>query len=137
MVHDLCAHHADHLSVPRGWECRDVRAVATSGSRDAKNSAEFFASVKSDFGISVRVISGEEEANLSFRGAKGNLDPAVLFGVRYKTSTVNGADVRITTGAGTYALALPGTSGAWADLLTGAGALLDASYSEGEASTDG
>ncbi len=54
-------------------------------------------------------------------------DPAVLFGVRYKTSGATAGDVRITTGAGTYALALPGTSGAWADLLTGAGALLDAS----------
>jgi len=54
-------------------------------------------------------------------------DPAVLFGVRYKTSGATGGDVRITTGAGTYTLALPGTSDTWADVLTGAGALLDAS----------
>ncbi|MGZ6468731.1 MAG: Ppx/GppA phosphatase family protein, partial [Bdellovibrionota bacterium] len=47
----------------------DVRAVATSGSRDARNSPAFFAEVKEKFGIPVRVISGEEEALLSFRGA--------------------------------------------------------------------
>lgn len=46
-----------------------VRAVATSGSRDAKNSPAFFAEVKEKYGIPVRVISGEEEALLSFRGA--------------------------------------------------------------------
>jgi hypothetical protein len=39
MVHDLCAHHADHLSVPRGWECRDVRAVATIGTGARRLSA--------------------------------------------------------------------------------------------------
>ena len=33
------AHHADHLSVPRGWECRDVRAVATIGTGARRLSA--------------------------------------------------------------------------------------------------
>jgi exopolyphosphatase/guanosine-5'-triphosphate,3'-diphosphate pyrophosphatase len=58
----------------------DVRALATSGSRDARNAPEFFASVKKDFGIPVRVISGEEEAGLSFRGALSGLknDPAAI-----------------------------------------------------------
>lgn len=49
----------------------------------------------------------------------------VLFGVRYKTSTAGGGDVRITTSAGTYTLALPGTSSVWADVLTGAAVLAD------------
>lgn len=54
----------------------EVRAVATSGSRDAKNSGEFFSRVKAETGISIRVISGEEEALMSFRGAlsKGGVD---------------------------------------------------------------
>ncbi len=51
----------------------DVRALATSGSRDAKNSPEFFAQVKKETGISIRVISGEEEAWLSFSGALSGL----------------------------------------------------------------
>jgi len=51
--------------------------------------------------------------------------PRVLFGVRYKTSTAAGGDVRITTSAGTYTLALPGSTTA-TDLLTGVGYLADA-----------
>lgn len=47
----------------------EVRAVATSGSRDAVNSEDFFEEVRREAGIAVRVISGEEEAQLSFRGA--------------------------------------------------------------------
>lgn len=49
-----------------------VRFVATSASRDAENSAEFtrgIASAFSEFGIEPEVISGDEEAQLSFRGA--------------------------------------------------------------------
>ena len=47
----------------------EIRAAATSGSRDAKNSRAFFDEIERDFGIPVRVISGEEEAMLSFRCA--------------------------------------------------------------------
>lgn len=58
----------------------EVRAVATSGSRDAKNSPEFFRQVERETGIPIRVISGEEEALLSFRGAlpDGVRDPLKL-----------------------------------------------------------
>jgi hypothetical protein len=28
MTHDLCAHHAAHTRVPRGWELRDRRLSA-------------------------------------------------------------------------------------------------------------
>jgi exopolyphosphatase/guanosine-5'-triphosphate,3'-diphosphate pyrophosphatase len=48
-----------------------VRAVATSGSRDAANSADFFAEIEKEYGIKIRVISGEEEAQMSFLGALG------------------------------------------------------------------
>jgi exopolyphosphatase/guanosine-5'-triphosphate,3'-diphosphate pyrophosphatase len=46
-----------------------VRAVATSAVREASNAAFFVDQVKSQTGLSVEVISGEEEANLSFLGA--------------------------------------------------------------------
>lgn len=45
-----------------------VKAVATSGSRDAQNSVDFFAEVRDSYGISIEVISGEEEALFSFLG---------------------------------------------------------------------
>lgn len=46
-----------------------VRAIATSGSRDAQNSSLFFSEIKSKFNIEVSVISGEEEARICFQGA--------------------------------------------------------------------
>lgn len=53
-----------------------VRFVATSASRDASNATEFVEGVRSAFGeraVSPEVISGDEEAALSFRGATGQL----------------------------------------------------------------
>jgi len=46
-----------------------VRFVATSATRDASNRDEFFAGVRARFGIDPEVITGDEEASLSFRGA--------------------------------------------------------------------
>jgi exopolyphosphatase/guanosine-5'-triphosphate,3'-diphosphate pyrophosphatase len=62
-------------------QCRElgatrVRFVATSASRDASNADEFVAGVRQAFahyGIAPDVISGDEEAALSFRGATGEL----------------------------------------------------------------
>jgi exopolyphosphatase/guanosine-5'-triphosphate,3'-diphosphate pyrophosphatase len=67
----------DYAAVLARYPGIEVRALATSGSRDARNSAEFFARVKKETGIAVRVISGEEEARLSFYGAlSGESRPA-------------------------------------------------------------
>ena len=46
-----------------------IRFVATSASRDAKNRDEFFTGIKKRLGVTPEVISGEEEATLSFSGA--------------------------------------------------------------------
>ncbi|RPF19985.1 exopolyphosphatase [Myceligenerans xiligouense] len=46
-----------------------VRFVATSATRDARNRDEFFSGVREILGTDVEVISGDEEAALSFRGA--------------------------------------------------------------------
>lgn len=45
------------------------RVVATSAARDAANSAEFFEGVKARVGVPAEIISGAEEAYLSFTGA--------------------------------------------------------------------
>jgi exopolyphosphatase/guanosine-5'-triphosphate,3'-diphosphate pyrophosphatase len=46
-----------------------VRAVATSASRRATNAAAFYAGVREATGLQVEVISGEEEARLTWEGA--------------------------------------------------------------------
>ena len=46
-----------------------VRFVATSAARDASNRDEFFAGVRERVGVDAEIISGDEEARLSFTGA--------------------------------------------------------------------
>jgi exopolyphosphatase / guanosine-5'-triphosphate,3'-diphosphate pyrophosphatase len=50
-------------------EVTAVRMVATSATRDASNAADFTAGVQAALGITPEVISGGEEARLSFAGA--------------------------------------------------------------------
>jgi exopolyphosphatase / guanosine-5'-triphosphate,3'-diphosphate pyrophosphatase len=59
-------------------QCRDlgaqrVRMVATSATRDARNRDEFTRGVREILGIDPEVITGEQEAALSFVGATGDL----------------------------------------------------------------
>ncbi len=56
-----------------------VRMVATSATRDASNASEFVQGVTQILGVAPEVISGDEEAALSFTGATAELgqpDPA-------------------------------------------------------------
>ncbi len=68
----------DYAAVLKKYPGIDVRAMATSGSRDAANSGVFFAEIYQETGIPIHVISGEEEARLTFCGAlpEGISDPA-------------------------------------------------------------
>lgn len=65
-----------YAAVLRGKGVERVRMTATSAARDAGNRAEFFAMVRDVLGVDAEVISGAEEAALSFVGAVGDLDPA-------------------------------------------------------------
>lgn len=53
-----------------------IRVTATSAARDAANRDEFFEAAEAVLGVRPELISGEEEARLSFRGATAELDPA-------------------------------------------------------------
>jgi exopolyphosphatase/guanosine-5'-triphosphate,3'-diphosphate pyrophosphatase len=50
-----------------------VRFVATSATRDARNREDFVSLVRSTLGVEPEVVSGEEEAALSFAGATAGL----------------------------------------------------------------
>jgi exopolyphosphatase / guanosine-5'-triphosphate,3'-diphosphate pyrophosphatase len=50
-----------------------VRMVATSATRDAANAGEFIAGVAAILGVAPEVLSGDEEALLSFTGATAEL----------------------------------------------------------------
>jgi exopolyphosphatase/guanosine-5'-triphosphate,3'-diphosphate pyrophosphatase len=56
------------------YECEANMAVLTSAVRDASNGAEFTEGVRSQFGLDARVLSGDEEAQLTFLGAMSDRD---------------------------------------------------------------
>jgi exopolyphosphatase/guanosine-5'-triphosphate,3'-diphosphate pyrophosphatase len=52
----------------------EVRATATSAARDSSNRDDFFAAARDALGVTPELLSGEEEAALSFLGATADLD---------------------------------------------------------------
>ncbi|MGZ0151402.1 Ppx/GppA phosphatase family protein [Kribbella sp. WER1] len=64
----------DFAAVIRSDAVARVRFVATSAARDVSNRDEFFAGIEQRLGVSPEIISGDEEAALSFRGATSGID---------------------------------------------------------------
>jgi exopolyphosphatase/guanosine-5'-triphosphate,3'-diphosphate pyrophosphatase len=64
---------ADYTAILRASGAIAVRMTATSATRDAANRDEFTAMVRKTLGQDPEVISGAQEAELSFRGAVGDL----------------------------------------------------------------
>lgn len=82
-----------------------IRFVATSASRDARNAGEFVSGVTRVFaaaGFAVRpeVISGHEEATLSFRGATGALSTAG-YAAPYLVVDLGGGSTELVRGVDT------------------------------------
>jgi exopolyphosphatase/guanosine-5'-triphosphate,3'-diphosphate pyrophosphatase len=72
---------ADYVQVMVAHGVTAVRMVATSATRDAANRDDFFEMTRQLLtqvvpGTVAEVITGDEEARLSFAGAVGDLDPA-------------------------------------------------------------
>lgn len=56
------------INIMKKFDVCEVFACATAAVRKAKNQEEFLKAVKDQTGISIRVLSGEEEAKLDFAG---------------------------------------------------------------------
>jgi len=67
---------ADYTEVLRGLGATEVRMAATSASRDAVNRTDFEQMVVATLGRLPDVITGREEAELSFLGATASLEAA-------------------------------------------------------------
>ncbi|RZT83944.1 exopolyphosphatase/guanosine-5'-triphosphate,3'-diphosphate pyrophosphatase [Pseudonocardia sediminis] len=65
----------DYAVAARRKGAERIRMVATSATRDASNREDFFGMVRDTLGVEAEIISGDEEARLSFVGAVGDLDP--------------------------------------------------------------
>jgi exopolyphosphatase/guanosine-5'-triphosphate,3'-diphosphate pyrophosphatase len=80
-----------------------TRVVATSAARDARNVEDLFAGMQQRLGVRPVVISGEEEARLSYVGALSGVDPALVDG--------SGSVLVMDIGGGSTELVLGDTDG--------------------------
>jgi exopolyphosphatase / guanosine-5'-triphosphate,3'-diphosphate pyrophosphatase len=92
---------ADYAALLRTHEVERVRMVATSAARDVSNRDVFFAMTADVLGAVLpgsvaEVITGAEEAELSFRGAVGGLDGA---GAPFVVVDLGGGSTEIVLGA--------------------------------------
>jgi len=84
-----------------------VRMVATSATRDAENAQEFTSRVKEVLGVAPEVVTGEEEAWLSFTGATrelagpasaGSGDPGPAAAPPYLVTDIGGGSTEFVLG---------------------------------------
>lgn len=93
--------------------------LATSVLRDAADGPGFLAAVERDFGLPARVLAGDEEARLSFRGGTALLAPDAVVGRRQDGGPVTAADagrlllVDIGGGSTELAVGVPGSDAEW------------------------
>lgn len=91
---DMTARYAE---LAQAYGVQRVRFVATSATRDAQNRDEFIAGVKASLGVEPEVVSGEEEAALSFRGAVSVLGSS--FPGPYLVVDLGGGSTELVLGA--------------------------------------
>ncbi len=56
----------------KSYKCEQILVTATNAFRIASNSQEIISLIKSEFGFDTKIVSGEDEALLSFMGAFSN-----------------------------------------------------------------
>ena len=65
---------SDFVRRAKEWGAEEIDAIATSAVRDATNGGEFVKRALIETGVHIRVISGEEEAQLGYLGVLKGLD---------------------------------------------------------------
>lgn len=91
----------DYAAQIRSLDVERVRFVATSASRDATNRDEFFDGVRAAFGVEAEVVSGDEEATLSFAGATQELGLDKDVVAPYLVVDIGGGSTEFVLGAAT------------------------------------
>jgi exopolyphosphatase/guanosine-5'-triphosphate,3'-diphosphate pyrophosphatase len=88
-----------HYKAPIARHEADIAlAVLTSAVRDASNGGEFANTVKERFGLEPHVLSGDEEARLTFLGATSERDPGDS--TRTLVIDIGGGSTELVTGTG-------------------------------------
>jgi exopolyphosphatase/guanosine-5'-triphosphate,3'-diphosphate pyrophosphatase len=63
----------NHMEVIRRFKVEEIRAFATSAIRNAMNGEDFVEEVRAKFGFRTRIISGEREAELIYKGVRQSI----------------------------------------------------------------
>lgn len=74
-IEAACAAIADYVAICQAAGTERVASIATSAVRDAGNGEAFVAELRERFALSARVLDGEEEACLTYRGATEERPP--------------------------------------------------------------
>jgi exopolyphosphatase/guanosine-5'-triphosphate,3'-diphosphate pyrophosphatase len=88
----------DYAEVIRSLQVERVRMVATSASRDASNREVFVGGVLERIGVEPEVITGDEEAALSFEGATRELRGARQVAPPYLVVDIGGGSTEFVLG---------------------------------------
>ena len=83
-VDDVCGVIADYKSRYEEMGAERVMAIATSAVRDAVNGEAFIAELRERFDLDAQMLTGEEEAQLTYRGATAHrptADPTLVFDI--------------------------------------------------------
>ena len=80
-----------------GFHVEAVEAVATSAIRTATNGKELVVMLSEELGHEIKVISGEEEAELTAASSLSNFD---MYGKRYAMVDIGGGSVEIVMACG-------------------------------------
>jgi exopolyphosphatase/guanosine-5'-triphosphate,3'-diphosphate pyrophosphatase len=98
-IADTASAVAQFAGVARARNAASLRVVATSAARDAINKQELLDAIKRASGLDVDIISGEQEADLVYRGVRS--DPN-LAGQRLLILDVGGGSAEFMIGAGEH-----------------------------------
>jgi exopolyphosphatase / guanosine-5'-triphosphate,3'-diphosphate pyrophosphatase len=93
--------------VARELEALPIIAVGTSAIREAGNGGDFIAAAARELGVGIRVLTGAEEAELAYRGARHSVDLAAK---RVALFDLGGGSLEVTIGNGrwpSYATSIP------------------------------
>ncbi len=64
----------EFVDMAKKEDCEDIYVMGTSALRDSKNKEEFLSRAKKEAGVSVDIITGENEASLGFYGVASDLE---------------------------------------------------------------
>jgi exopolyphosphatase/guanosine-5'-triphosphate,3'-diphosphate pyrophosphatase len=95
-IEEVCSVIADYKARYEELGADRVMAIATSAVRDAINGEAFIAELRERFDLDARLLSGEEEANLTYLGATAHRtgdEPTLVF-------DIGGGSTEIVFGAG-------------------------------------